>query len=443
MAPAMCSNYFDSYNLMSPPLSPSHHIKTEMDFKTEIDFKTELDFKSELDFQTEMDTKLDFKTELDFNSEMEHLSILPDNYDSTANFPDISDFDLSQITDNLDMDLMEKMMMEAVNSPLIENLDDHEPIKQDCMWGSNSPRGRNQNKRKNSFTLPDMMEAKRIMTDPEATSSFQLSTSPSFPSSFLCSAFPQDINYLENPFYTQELPEATETLQPQLSDSDSDEVDVESSSSEDEDMLNEINDRLDHQTVIVVKKNNSAITQVVVEEHSDHCYTSPINTPYLTPPQSSASSSEDEEGAYIGEPPKHKYQYVISRDTTSKRKKTREEMSLIKKSQDKTVQLRIRETVGGRKSASKQKLDAAQSERQRRVEIANSFELVRTSVPTIAGSEKVSKLVILNAATDYIHQQNDQHLQLRKQKTKLASKNAELKKKLRMLQLQVAQAVRI
>jgi len=127
MAPAMCSNYFDSYNLMSPPLSPSYSIKTEMDFKTEIEFKTELDFKSELDFKTDMATELDFKTEIDFKTEMEDFSILPHTYDDAANFPDISDFDLSQITENLDMDLMEKMMMEAVNSPLIENLDDHEP----------------------------------------------------------------------------------------------------------------------------------------------------------------------------------------------------------------------------------------------------------------------------------------------------------------------------
>jgi len=421
--------------MMSPPLSPAYSIKNEMDFKTEIDFKTELDFKSELDFDTEMD----------FKTEIEDFSILPDSSDDdTTNFPDISDFDLSMMADNLDIDLMEKMMMEAINSPLIDNLDDDEPIKQDCMWGSNSPRGRNQVKRKSSFTLPDMMEAKRVMLDTDNSSSLQLSTSPPFPSSFLCSSFTQDINYLENPFYSQEIPEATvETIQP-TSDSDSDEVDVECSSSEDEDMLS---DRMDHQTVIVVKKNNSAITQVVVEEHSDHCYTSPvISTPYLTPPQSSSSSGssseEDDEGIYLGQPPKHKYQYVISRDT-SKRKKVKEETSLIKKSSDKTVQLRIRETVGGRKSASKQKMDAAQSERQRRIEIANSFDLVRNSVPSIAGSEKVSKLVILNAARDYIHKQNTQHLELKKQKSKMTAKNAELKKQMLKLQLQIAKTVRI
>jgi len=259
----------------------------------------------------------------------------------------------------------------------------------------------------------------------------------------LCSSFTQDINYLENPFYSQEIPEATvETIQ-QASDSDSDEVDVECSSSEDEDMLS---DRMDHQTVIVVKKNNSAITQVVVEEHSDHCYTSPVNMPYLTPPQSSSSSGssseEEDEAVYLGQPPKHKYQYVISRDT-SKRKKVKEEMSLIKKNSDKTVQLRIRETVGGRKTASKQKMDAAQSERQRRVEIANSFDLVRNSVPNIAGNEKVSKLVILNAARDHIHKQNTQHVELKKQKSKMTAKNAELKKQLLKLQLQIAKTVRI
>jgi len=73
-------------------------------------------------------------------------------------------------------------------------------------------------------------------------------------------------------------------------------------------------------------------------------------------------------------------------------------------------------------------------ERQRRTELKNAFEVVRKAVPTIAGSERVSKQMILDRAIEYCRGLKQKEATANKHKRLLQDKNVLLRKRLQALQ---------
>ena len=73
-------------------------------------------------------------------------------------------------------------------------------------------------------------------------------------------------------------------------------------------------------------------------------------------------------------------------------------------------------------------------ERQRRTELKNAFEVVRKAVPTIAGSERVSKQMILDRAIEYCRGLKQKEVTANKHKRLLQDKNVLLRKRLQALQ---------
>merc|ERR1712038_1783268 len=151
MAPTSCVDLFDDFSILSPPMSPLSTIKPSMDI---------LSGENNL-------------------------------------YTDINDIDLDLGNMNFDLDWMDDMMDECINFPLIDNLQDTEPLRQDCMWGGEN---RFPMKRKDGYTFHDMAEAKKVMVEAiKPEDSLNLSSSPLLSSSsFLFT----DLNCLDTPFNT-------------------------------------------------------------------------------------------------------------------------------------------------------------------------------------------------------------------------------------------------
>jgi hypothetical protein len=73
-------------------------------------------------------------------------------------------------------------------------------------------------------------------------------------------------------------------------------------------------------------------------------------------------------------------------------------------------------------------------ERQRRTELKNAYDIVKTCVPTISCSDRVSKQMILDKAIDFCRGLRQAESSANKQRRLLTDKNAVLKKKLKSLQ---------
>jgi len=80
-------------------------------------------------------------------------------------------------------------------------------------------------------------------------------------------------------------------------------------------------------------------------------------------------------------------------------------------------------------------------ERQRRVELKDALEEVKLSVPSIAQSERASKLTILTKATDYCNQLSSRSVKLRRDLATEKNRSLQLKKKLRALQAELSPSV--
>jgi len=80
-------------------------------------------------------------------------------------------------------------------------------------------------------------------------------------------------------------------------------------------------------------------------------------------------------------------------------------------------------------------------ERQRRVELKDALEEVKLSVPSIAQSERASKLTILTKATDYCNNLSSRSVKLRRDLANEKNRQMQLKKKLRALQAEFSKSV--
>ena len=77
-------------------------------------------------------------------------------------------------------------------------------------------------------------------------------------------------------------------------------------------------------------------------------------------------------------------------------------------------------------------------ERQRRVELKNEFDKLKTLIPDIAKSEKVSKLNVLNSSADYVVRLERTDLKLRLKKNQLKEKQNRLMEQVKLLKAEAA-----
>lgn len=325
---------------------------------------------------------------------------------------------------------------------------DENPVKQDCMWGDKA-RTRKKRQRKFSFTISQMMDTKTSMPDIcDTTSSSLLTSSRKFSISI-----PDDF-YLECPFETPK----EETKEESSSDVEMD---------DEEDYLNKVRKSMPGENSVIVVRKNKMSTKIEVEEsdqspHLDHNYCLPAkhsqkaSTSYglLTPPPSD-QEPEEEEGD-LSRTSSHlglKYHYRLP-PTKKKKELKSESKSLLKNSKHK-IKIKfnhkprpgeegnnpIRKQRGLKKIT--KKIIAAQSERQRRVEIGLSFDIVKAAVPSLAKTERVSKLEILAVATDYCQNLTEKGGKLKDRVEKARKENADMKKRLNKLRMEISRTVSI
>jgi len=89
------------------------------------------------------------------------------------------------------------------------------------------------------------------------------------------------------------------------------------------------------------------------------------------------------------------------------------------------------------------KIIAAQSERQRRVEIGLSFDIVKAAVPSLAKTERVSKLEILAVATEYCQSLTEKGGKLKDRVDRARQENSDLKSRLDQLRHEISRTVSI
>jgi len=323
------------------------------------------------------------------------------------------------------------------------------PVKQDCMWGDKDriSRKKRQRQRKFSFTISQMMDTKGSMPDIcNPTSSSLLSTS----SRNFSISIPDDF-YLESPFDSPK--EETNEI--------SSDVDMD----DEEDYLSKVRKSLPGENSVIVVRKNKMSTKIEVESsdespHMDHSYCLPhkeqqkSSTSYglLTPPP---SEPEEEDGelsrqSYQG----FKYHYRLPPSKKKKALKS-ENKSLLKSSKHKikikynhsSRQLGKEEVKSLCKTRGVKKLTkkviAAQSERQRRVEIGLSFDIVKAAVPSLAKTERVSKLEILAVATEYCQSLTEKGGKLKDRVDRARQENADLASQLNKLRHEISRTVSI
>ena len=73
-------------------------------------------------------------------------------------------------------------------------------------------------------------------------------------------------------------------------------------------------------------------------------------------------------------------------------------------------------------------------ERQRRIDLKNAFDTLKVCVPSIAASDKASKLLILTKARDFCTSLGSTEAQLRREKERLLMRGEALANRVRLLQ---------
>ena len=73
-------------------------------------------------------------------------------------------------------------------------------------------------------------------------------------------------------------------------------------------------------------------------------------------------------------------------------------------------------------------------ERQRRIDLKNAFDTLKVCVPSIAASDKASKLLILTKARDFCASLGSTEAQLRREKERLLMRGEALANRVRLLQ---------
>ena len=76
-------------------------------------------------------------------------------------------------------------------------------------------------------------------------------------------------------------------------------------------------------------------------------------------------------------------------------------------------------------------------ERQRRVELKDAYDSLKERIPSIATEDKVSKLMILNTASDYCKSIEERVVRLRREQQQEMERGRRLRERLNMLRLQV------
>jgi len=325
---------------------------------------------------------------------------------------------------------------------------DENPIKQDCMWGDKT-RTRKKRQRKFSFTISQMMDTKTTMPDICAPTSSSLLTS----SRKFSISIPDDF-YLECPF---------ETPKEESKEESSSDVEMD----DEEDYLNKVRKSMPGENSVIVVRKNKMSTKIEVEEsdqspHLDHNYCLPAkhqqkaSTSYglLTPPPSD-QEPEEEEGELSSRISHQALKYHYRLPPTKKKKELKSESKSLLKNSKHKIKIKfnhksrpgeegnntLRKPRGVKKIT--KKIIAAQSERQRRVEIGLSFDIVKAAVPSLAKTERVSKLEILAVATDYCQTLTEKGGKLKDRVEKARKENADMKNRLNKLRLEISRTVSI
>jgi len=220
----------------------------------------------------------------------------------------------------------------------------------------------------------------------------------------------------------------------------------------------------DWSTAIMDQENRLGGTEPILTNTSskDHCYSSPRISCNLTPPESS-EDEDSSQGLPVGRPiGRTRVLDTIENDRlnqavksillatnnrtvphTNKAKFTfKVNIKTNSKTMDKTQYLRSASVF--RRSASSRLLDRPKDardlhnhmERQRRTELKNAFDLVKTCVPTISASDRASKQMILDKAIEFCRGLRRKENSASKLKRTLQENNRILQKKLQILKKQ-------
>lgn len=344
----------------------------------------------------------------------------------------LSMFEFDTMKDlTLDIDAV---VRSAEKRSILDELDTKDKIRQDCMWST----GQNLAKLFKPDDKPDRVKPYTSLLNEE------MSLTP--PTSYIN----EYLKHFETPLPSDE----------ESSCSSGDEIDVVSDWST---VIMEQGCRLADQTVLT----NSVSSK-------DHCYTSRNLSCTLTPPE----SSEDEDsiqGYYSSKPSSPDFKIrnrlhqgveadrlnlavksimdsnpSLIRQTSSKAKFTFK--IKIKTSSKHSREPRWGSNIHQLSRSEKPRLSVLKPsenierpkdardlhnymERQRRTELKNAYDIVKTCVPTISSSDRVSKQMILDKAIEFCRSLRQTESLAHKQRRMLMEKNTELKKKLKTLQL--------